>query len=476
MQIKLNNFSIGYFTIIDYINSKYDNRIRLYVDSPDDECIELWFTKNVDTIIDYKLYIIEEKIDTYNTNILSMYQYFKILNCNVNNLNGVQLSYLANVIYNFILLNTSIKKLYPLVLDVISSVDYLIHNKVSLARFGDGEIGILYGTRAPYNEVADRFIDTYNSILSCNTSMSCFMLGLVDVFYENSANHWVQGEAKYWFTKNKWRNKILKVISPDYQNTIYLCSNISRNHHYLGLNTERYFEYFSEIFINKSIVVVANRERFFNSLLPIIIFPAKSIIFIECKDNRCSDEESEIYAKCVLYGKDKLIMAFAGLLATKLAYRLSLLDGYQSIDAGSFSHIKSTYNNEYLCKIENITYLYNYTILDGCSHIPSVDNIIDDSVPLKFTNYSKIHFNLPEYLYQFDMVFCKISIKVNRRSALMTGYSYIEFDTEYSGTILFDFKQCRDNNKLWYKFYIHPLFDGEWIINKFCLGIIKICE
>jgi hypothetical protein len=497
MLVKLNNCHSNYNSIFVHINLNYDDRIKLVSSELDIPDLEFNFVngdqlKNLET---NKHYITETLLDENfdDNNILSMYWYFTLLNCNIQNMDMTILSYMSNVFYNYILIKTNLERKYPVVLDIISSVYYLIKNKKSLSRFGDGEIAILNGTKAPYNEEASRFINIYLEILGSNSNS--LMVGLVDIFNESSKMHWVLRETRYWFSninkktgENKWREKMLKVIPKEKHTSIYLCSNISRNQHYLNINTGLYYEFFSRIFINKNVVVVANKDKIFNQLLPSFLFPCRKITFIVCKESRCSDDEDFIYEKCILFGKGKLTLAFAGLYATKLAYQLSLIEDYQCIDSGSFNFLKESYSFDFLYGIQNILYLFYYTVINSRVNYVIVDDytskepcyVIHDNLPLTInfdlpenklspnSDQFKIHFNLPNYLYQFDTVLCNIHIKTNQRCSLFTGYSLIEFNGDYKDKILFNFKN--------FKWYITPSFDEKkLIINNCILNIAKIC-
>ena len=79
------------------------------------------------------LNIIDCKDAKYSSNILNLYTYFYILECDISTISDKyeNLVYLSYVIYNFITINTNFQTNNPIVLDPISTIIYLHNNNKS---------------------------------------------------------------------------------------------------------------------------------------------------------------------------------------------------------------------------------------------------------------------------------------------------------------------------------------------------------
>ncbi len=372
-------------------------------------------------------YINNEIIVTYSelksNNFFSFYEYFKIIGFEPES--SDKMFFLANALNNFILLKLKLTVEYPIILDPIQSIKQLLITNNSLSRFGDGELYTTYKGVAPYDENVEMLKKEFIQILNEKNNTNLY-IGLCDIFNDKCKVFWDKNEYLYWFT-DKWRIMIKNLIPEEKYGHIYLNANISRIHHYPIIEPIKYFEYYCDLFLNKEIIVICNKDILFKHL-DNLLFPAKKITFIIIKDKKCSIDEKFIYDNCILYGKNKLILAFAGLFATYLSSKLSKVEGYRCIDSGSFYWNRTNFSRNFIYSIDNIINKFYYKINSNLEYTDNNDYnklkdcfILDEFKSLNFNlkldsiiiPSFKINFLLPEYMQNFNKIKCQIYIKKN---------------------------------------------------------------
>lgn len=388
----------------------------------------------------------------------SFFEYFNILGFEPES--SDKMFFLANALNNFILLQLNYNVGYPIILDPIQSIKQLLITNNSLSRFGDGELYTAFKGVAPYKENVKKFQKEFIDILKKNNNTNLY-IGLCDIFNDKCLYFWDKKEYLYWFTK-KWRTIIKQLIPVENYGNIYLNANISRVLHYPVIDPNKYFEYYCNLYLNKEIIVICNKEIMFKHL-DNLLFPAKKIIFIIIKSNTCSIDEDFIYNNCLLYGKNKLILAFAGLFATYLANKISKIQDYRCIDSGSFYWERNIFSKDFIYSIDNIINKFYYKINSNLEYTDNNDFnkltscfVLDESKSLDFNlkiesiinPTFKIHFILPSYLKKFNKVKCHICIKTNILFTINTGINILVVDKNISKSLFFDFKK--------FEWYIEP--------------------
>ena len=247
------------------------------------------------------------------------------------------------------------------ILSYEDSIEYIIKNRCSLCRFGDGEFNIINGGDIPYQK--------YNPLLSKRLReilMSCF---------EPSANERnikiAIGREYYDFSD--WNNLIFPKFFEDYimLNEDKLVSFCSENYEYLATamshlyNTfqeydfSSYFEHIKEIWEKRDIVIICG-ERSFKNISYNIFDCAKSIEYLYAPTENAFDQYDEILDIAKAISKDKLIIAILGPTAKLIAWDLYAL-GYQAID---FGHIAKDYNSYIKKDPRNLETIHRFICID----------------------------------------------------------------------------------------------------------------
>ena len=216
----------------------------------------------------------------------------------------------------------------PKVLNIDETIDYIIKNKSSVSRFGDGELKLMTEKSI--------FFQTYSKELGIRLKqvirneeknlIVCIpdIFGKLSIYAEEPFNYWKLHIAK---TRSTWYGLIDK-------NSVYGNAFISRC--YYGFkdksNCKTWFKKIKTIWINRDIVIVEGKK----SRLGIgndLFNNTKSIKRILCPEKNAFDKYDEILNEIKKLDKEKLILLAIGPTATVLAYDLYKA-GYQAIDIG----------------------------------------------------------------------------------------------------------------------------------------------
>lgn len=248
----------------------------------------------------------------------------------------------------------------------IETVDKIVNDKHSIARFGDGEFKWILGIKQnsfqkDSNELAKRL----EEVLKNNDNKN-LLIGINGTF--NSFDECVFNAKSYWkeFLINN-SDKLYELL-PD---IIYCDSNITRP--YIDYkdkskeNIQAKFDNLKRIWDDRDVVIV---EGEFTKLgVGNDLFDnCKSINRIICPATNAFDKYDEIVNAIRKQSKDKLILMSLGPTATVLAYDMSK-EGYQCIDTGHVDieymwflngaknkeEVEGKFVNEVSSKVEDIT-------------------------------------------------------------------------------------------------------------------------
>lgn len=209
----------------------------------------------------------------------------------------------------------------------IDSIQYIITNKCSLSRFGDGELDSIEGRGGNYQHPSPRLSAMLLECLQSN-------LPNHKVAIPNHLNHY-EGKPQQGF----WTNYVvghykhfLKWLSFD---KTYLDTQLSRFYYEQKDKSKckTHIELIKKIWDGRDIIIVEGYETR-SGIGNDLYSNAKSIQRILGPALNGFEKYDEIYNFIITHvNKDKLILLSFGITATVLAYTLSQ-KGYQAIDIG----------------------------------------------------------------------------------------------------------------------------------------------
>ncbi|MBF0714043.1 SP_1767 family glycosyltransferase [Gemella sp. GH3] len=224
--------------------------------------------------------------------------------------------------------------IYINVKNIDDSLDYILENNSSVARFGDGEIDIISGNSIPYQEYDKDLADNLRKILQTESTAD-FLVCLPDVF-ENM-------ERYNDFAVNFWRGHLAhyeQLYKEVCTSNWYGSTFISRP--YIDLldktKSHNYFNKIKNLWKDKDLLIVegeTSRSGVGNDLFA----NAKSIKRIICPSKNAYRKLSKIEEEIINYADNRLVLVMLGPTAKVLAYNLCK-KGINIIDIG---HIDSEY-------------------------------------------------------------------------------------------------------------------------------------
>lgn len=211
---------------------------------------------------------------------------------------------------------------YPKIMSADDTFREIIENKKSIARFGDGEFGIIFGEQrwrfqGKNEKLAERLKEALQS------KQENILIGLNDFYGDLST--WTKRAAdgvRIYLTP-EIRKKHYALLDRD---RAYACANISRNETPEGVKQQK------QIWEGRDCVFIEGfqtRMGVGNDLFD----NAKSIVRILCPAENAFDRYEDIYNEALKQPKDRLMLIALGPTASVLAYDLAM-QGYQAIDIG----------------------------------------------------------------------------------------------------------------------------------------------
>jgi len=228
--------------------------------------------------------------------------------------------------------NGSLRVQIPTIKSADETLDKILQAKCSLSRFGDGEFGVMDGSRIHFQNRSPKLSERLKEVIVSENSN--LLIGLPDCF--GSLDNYVPAVINFW---RKWMSQKREMVYSYFDmNRIYYSAFFTRaympynktDEHYK--NCGEYFEKIKKIWAGRDVVIcegVGTRFGMFNNLLD----GAKSISRIICPARSAFDKYDEILSAFVDISPDKLVLAALGPTATVLAYDLCN-QGYQALDIG----------------------------------------------------------------------------------------------------------------------------------------------
>lgn len=217
------------------------------------------------------------------------------------------------------------------ILDSMSSIQYIIDNRCSVSRFGDGEFDVLMGKNGNTFQIANaRLAGMLRCVLVSNDAPN-HMIGVPLPFKGTSGLRSLSRDFWGYYVKENISN-ILPFLSKD---RIYLDTQLSR--FYMAYkdksHCKEHLALLKKIWDGRDIVIVEgceSRTGVGNDLYD----NAKSIRrIIGLATNAFEKYDDMLNAILTNASKDKLVLLSYGMCATVLAYDLAKL-GYWAIDLG----------------------------------------------------------------------------------------------------------------------------------------------
>lgn len=225
------------------------------------------------------------------------------------------------------------------VLDVYQSLDYLMKNSVSFARFGDGEFTLIEGKDIEFQKASKELRNRLIEVLSSNNDK--IQIGIPSVLF-SSKSRLLDNPKIFWKRNGKKFRDI--ILSFSCQRKVYLASETTiATNVYKDIDAKEFYNCFSRLWINRDIVVICGRT-IFNEITFNIFDSAKSIEYIYAPSINAFESYDSILKKSLEVEKEKLIIIILGPTAKVLAYDLTN-KGYQALDLG---HIAKSY--DWYCK------------------------------------------------------------------------------------------------------------------------------
>lgn len=221
------------------------------------------------------------------------------------------------------------------ILDMQETLEYVKSKRISISRFGDGEVDLMTGNSIPYQEHNEELAERLKHIITLPENDK-LLVCLPDVFekkerYNADCNSFWDGHLK------KYQDFYNKVVSSE---KCYGSTFLSRP--YIDLADRsvsgKHFQSMKDLFADKDILIVEgfySRSGVGNDLFE----GANSVERIICPSRNAYSKYGLILDTIREHGAGKLILLMLGPTAKVLAYDLAS-EGYWALDIG---HIDSEY-------------------------------------------------------------------------------------------------------------------------------------
>ena len=221
-----------------------------------------------------------------------------------------------------------------IVRDIDQTLDYVIENKSSIIRFGDGEMDLMLGKSIPYQVYDENLASQLKEIISLQSDEK-LVIGLPNVFSDRS-NFTPAAEAFWKGHLEHHLKDYVELARADWYGTTF----VSRP--YIDYEDKSkakgQFEKLKSIWENRDILIVegiTSRSGVGNDLFD----KAKSVKRIICPSHNAFSLIEEIQEAVLQYAENRLILCMLGPTAKILSYNL-FKKGYRVLDIG---HIDSEY-------------------------------------------------------------------------------------------------------------------------------------
>jgi glycosyltransferase family protein len=259
----------------------------------------------------------------------------------------------------------------PTIKSIDETLDKIVQDKCSISRFGDGEFGVMFGSRIRYHDRSSKLVQRLKEVISSENPK--LLIGLPPCF--GSLDDFIPPTINFW---RKWMSKkramvysyldMNRIYYNAFINRCYLNYNKTDEHHQA---CRRYFGRLKEIWKDRDIILFESQQGRLgvgNDLLE----EAKSISrIVFCPVKNAFDKYDEILSAFDGLNSDVLILAALGPTATVLAYDLCN-EGYQAIDIG---HLDLEY--EWFLRKDELGKPLEFKYVDGTSEGRKIHRLQD---------------------------------------------------------------------------------------------------
>lgn len=247
---------------------------------------------------------------------------------------------------------------YPQIMSIEDTIEDIVTNRKSIARFGDGEFGIMCGVqRWRFQKKDEALANRLKEVL--HSKREDVLVGLID-FYGDFGS-WTDSAANgaRLYLTPEVRKQHYALLERD---RLYANTSISRNESWEQVrNQKRIWDGRDCVFIEGYQTRMGVGNDLFDN--------ARSIVRILCPAESAFDRYEEIYNEALRQPEDRLFLIALGPTASVLAYDLAV-QGYQAVDIG---HADISY--EWLLRGERGRIPNKYTNEEPGGYI--VDDICD---------------------------------------------------------------------------------------------------
>lgn len=219
----------------------------------------------------------------------------------------------------------------PKILNIDETIDVIIKNKLSVSRFGDGELSLLLNIGNPDFQHSNlKLIEQLHKTITSNLPQ--LLICIPKVFENSDLERMTRDTYKFWhrYIINN-REAIYHLLNfsklyGDTQFTRNYIDNKDKSH------AKQYFIKIKRIWDNRNVIIIEGKYTRFgvnNNLLN----NAKSIKRILCPEKDAYNKYNDILIETLKQDKNILFLIALGPTATILAYDLCK-NGYQAIDIG----------------------------------------------------------------------------------------------------------------------------------------------
>lgn len=218
----------------------------------------------------------------------------------------------------------------------LETLEYLNNSNVSLCRFGDSELDIIFDHKdTVFQKYDKKLAQRLEEILSSNDPN--LLIG-INYFWFHDPSPIVDNQKIFYLTNaSKYRNMIMGSLD---KNVIYGDSAFTFPYMlYKSMDFDSYYAKFEQLWKDKDIVLIIGKG-IFDKIHTNIFLSAKSIEYIYGANVNAFDHYEELLSKASETDQNKIKFIIMGQTATVLAYDLFKL-GHRAIDLG---HIAKDYN------------------------------------------------------------------------------------------------------------------------------------
>ena len=222
------------------------------------------------------------------------------------------------------------------------TLNYLLQSKVSMVRYGDGEIRLMQGLDMNFQKASPILAQRLKEVLLDNCSG--LICGLPDLYpYFDGYNIEAITYVRSFY--GQYRSYLLSFLD---RSRTYYNANISlaymNNFDLNRPNLDDYYKKFSTLWDGKDIAIICG-ERTFNQIEYNIFDSASNIEYVWAPSTDAFDHYDEILSQAKKISKEKLVLIILGPTATVLGYDLFKL-GYRAIDIGHLAKDFDAYKKQ----------------------------------------------------------------------------------------------------------------------------------